>query len=153
MALSPCSSRSWKWHPQRQYVEIQVLKYYRSPIQVEGGIESSANRPEVILAGRQSSPELTSAFIRPHLLEQNTAQFLAGNGLDFDAKTNKVLVIGRAINKNCIIFIFCIGLVVAIVVGTVVGVRSNRPEIGLASGTGVVGVIATMEAMLFWSLK
>jgi hypothetical protein len=99
------------------------------------------------------SQEFTTAFRRPQILTETADRILESNEFLTDTTSNSVLFVGRAINQAFIICTFCLGLVGSVVVGVVVGMTSHQLELGLASSTGVIGVIAAIEVLLFWVLK
>jgi len=65
----------------------------------------------------------------------------------------KAILVGRAINRKFIIWTCITGLILSLVVSIIVGLVSRNAGLGVACGTGIVGVISVVEALIFWLAK
>jgi hypothetical protein len=63
------------------------------------------------------------------------------------------ILVGKELDKRSMFWILIVTLVASIMIGLVVGFSCSRADLGIASTSGLVGMIAIVGGVLFWIFK
>jgi hypothetical protein len=112
-----------------------------------------------LVSDRRRDPELTAAFRDPDVLSgaesfvRRNERFAIGSLASGLREGRQAIFIGKELNWLGIWTIVLVGTIFCISVGAVVGVLTNRVDLGVGVTSGLATLVTCIETFAFWLYK
>ncbi|KAL5315646.1 hypothetical protein ACEPPN_016516 [Leptodophora sp. 'Broadleaf-Isolate-01'] len=137
--------RLFFWKPVIEEVSIQNIP--------STNVESLQYLIEVIISTRTLSPALTAAFCCPSLLYLDGPFITRYPNMLLSLDSRVGIMVAKELNKGSMFWIIVAALCGSITIGLLVGLWCSWADLGIASTSGLFGIIAVIVGVFFWMFK